>query len=391
MIERPLLGRPEGIYWYILQTHAAAEVAFNRYLRFASKAQGFIKDKNESEKSITLLNDAHLFFKSGQNFEDLRVETLDGCVIDEYRQQHPDLWSKVVRPMLARHKGWCDILTTPNGFDHSKDLCDFALEHEQEWGVFHAPSTEAWWWTPQEVASAKETMSEDEFAQEILAEFREMGAGKAYKNHGSWNQSKSNPFCSYQTYSPHLPIVVGLDFNVGLMCWELGQVRGPDSYWADEIAVSNTNSEECAKVLVEKVAGHKSGVILIGDSSGNANKTSAVGKTDYSLIIRVLRDSGISFRNLTPDSNPHVKDRINCVNGRLKAADGSVHLWYNPTTCKYLKRDFERVKWKEGTSGAILDKADPLATHSSDAMGYPVAYYSDLLKQQVGTLKVVSR
>lgn len=383
-------GPKNGIYWYILQTYDAAHVAFKRMYQFyRSCPEAFDKKPNESDLACRFIHGPEISFKSGKNYQDLRIETLDGCVIDEYRQQPKELWTMVIRPMLGAKKGWCDILSTSNGFDHFKDLFDFALTQPDEWGVFQAASTEAPWWTPQEIASARALMSEDEFAQEILAEFREMGAGKAYKNHGTWNHASINPFCSYQTYSPHLPIVVGLDFNVGLMVWQLGQVAGTDFYFADEIAVENTNSEECAKVLVEKVKDHKEGVVLIGDASGNANKTSAVGKTDYSIITRILKEAGIKYRNLTPDSNPHVKDRVNCVNGRLKAADGSVHLWYNPLKCKYLKRDFERVKWKSGTEGAMFDKKDPLVTHASDAMGYPVAHYSDLLKKSVGTLKII--
>lgn len=392
MIEKPITGRRSGVYWYVLQTHSAAEIAFNRYLTQVSKANGFLIYKNESEKKVVLCNRASLFFKSGENYEDLRAETLDGCVIDEFRQQSPDLWPKVIRPMLARRNAWCDILSTPNGFDHTKDLYDFALEHPEEWATVHAPSTDAWWWSKEEIESARATMSDDEFAQEILAEFREVGVGKVYKGHGTWNQKTQNPFSiTGQQWSPYLPIIVGLDFNVGLMAWELLQNRGPDFYYGDEIAIKNTDSEECGKALVEKVKGHKQGVILIGDSSGNARKTSAVGQTDYSIIKNILKSAGIKCVDNTPEANPPVKDRINCVNAALKAADGSSHLWYHPTNCKYLKRDFERVKWKDGTDGAVLDKSDPLSTHASDAGGYPVVYYSVLLRKMVGTLKVIPR
>lgn len=391
MVERPAIGRQDGIYWYVLQTHSAAEIAFNRYVALTKNAFGLITAKNESEKKITLFNGSNLFFKSGQNFEDLRAETLDGAIIDEFRQQHPSLWTGIIRPMLARRKGWCDVLSTPNGFDHTKDLNDYALDHPEEWGVFHAPSTQAWWWTPQEIASAKAQMSEDEFAQEIGAEFREIGVGKVYKSHGTWNQDNQNPFTvTGLEWSPYLPIIVGLDFNVGLMAWELLQTRGNQFYFGDEIAIKNTNSEECAKVLVEKVKGHKLGVILIGDASGNARKTSAVGQTDYSIILNVLKSAGIKVVNRTPEANPPVKDRVNCMNASLKSADGSVNLWYN-AKCKYFKRDLERVKWKDGTDDAVFDKKDPLVTHSSDAGGYPVVHYSALVRKEIGTLKVIKR
>lgn len=388
---KPLQSRDNGVYWYILQTYGAATVAFRRYFKMV-QGTPLLVDSNKSERFIQLMNGATIFFKSGKNFEDLRAETLDGAVIDEVRQQHADLWPMVIRPMLSRRKGWCDFLSTTNGFDHFKDLYDFALIHPDEWSVFHAPSTEAPWWTEEEITSAKTTMSEDVFAQEILAEFREIGAGKTYKNHGVHNQLAENPFAvrGYE-WSPYLPIIVGLDFNVGICAWELGQVKAGDFYFGDEIALENTDTEQMAVVLAERVKDHRPGIILVGDASGNARRTSAVGETDYKIIKKVLQSKGIHYEDKTPTENPGVKDRVNCVNSMLKAADGSVHLRYNPVRCKYLKRDFERVKWKQGADGAFLDKSDPLATHASDAMGYPVTLFSNVFRERPGRMRVIVR
>lgn len=390
MIYRPLQGRPNGVYWYVLQTYSAAKIAFKRYAALIQHTPIF-KSKNKSELSVTLINNITLFFKSGRNFEDLRAETLDGAVIDEVRQQHADLWPKVIRPMLGRRKGWCYFLSTTNGFDHFKDLCDFA-DNRPNWSVFHSPSTEAWWWTPEEIAEARATMSEDVFAQEIMAEFREIGVGKVYKSHGIWNQKIENPLAVRgMEWSPYLPIIVGLDFNVGLMVWELGQRNGNRIHYADEIAVENTDTAECSIILIDKVKDHKPGVILVGDASGNARRTSAVGETDYKIIKKILTDAKIKYEDRTPKENPFIKDRINAMNSSLKAADGSVNLTYNPGRCKYLKRDFERVKWKQGADGAFLDKSDPLATHSSDAAGYPVVLFSDTFRERPGIVRVISR
>lgn len=390
MVYRPLQGRFGGIYWYILQTHSAAEVAFNRYWDLLRTApQLMLQKPNESEKSFRLLNDSRVFFKSGQNFEDLRVETLDGAIIDEHRQQHPSLWSKVIRPMLARRGGWADIYSTPNGFEHFYDLFQAALL-DPEWGAFHAPSTEAPWWTAEEIASARSTMSEAEFAQEIMAEFHEMGVGKVYLNHGSHNWVDHNPFgIRGLDWSQHLPIVVGLDFNVGMMCWELGQVKGRDIYYGDEIAISNTNTEQCAQVLAERVKGHKAGVVIVGDASGKARKTSS-SETDYVILMRILRAlcPGIEIRNLTPEVNPPVKDRVNIMNSALKSADGSVHFYYNRKKCPRLGRDLDRVTWKAKAQDAQFDKSDPLLTHSSDAAGYPVCLFANEFRAKPGRMHI---
>jgi len=357
---------------------------------YRASPSAFDKKPNESDLLCRFRHGPEIAFKSGRNYEDLRIETLTHVVIDEYRQQPPQLWPMVIRPMLGARKGTASLLSTANGFDHFKDLWDFALANPNEWDAFHAPSTIAPWWTPEEIASARATMSDDEFAQEIMAEFREFGKGKVYKNHGVHNQLDYNPFApSGMLWSPYLPIIVGLDFNVGFMRWQLLQARAGDFYFADELSVDNTNTQEMVPLLIEKVKEHKPGIILVGDASGKANKTSAAGATDYSIIMKELKTANIQVKNLTPESNPHVKDRVNMVNSRLKAADGSIHMWYHPVRCKALKKDCERVVWKQSAEGAIIDKSKLDLTHASDAAGYPICAFSEEWKGKVSTLRVI--
>lgn len=74
-------------------------------------------------------------------------------------------------------------------------------------------------------------------------------------------------------------------------------------------------------------------------------------------------------------SNPPVKDRINCVNAKLRNYAGHHSLLVDPA-CKQLIKDFEQVCWKADPNGnalAELDKSDPMRTHTSDAVGYLIA------------------
>ena len=397
MIIRPLEGRPLGIYWYVLQTSSAAEIAFNRYWHELKRAEHLLLCKpNESEKRVTLINGANIFFKSGHNFEDLRAETLDGAIIDEVRQQSPKLWPMVIRPMLSKRKGWCDFYSTPNGFDHFYDLFE-AAKGKKSWSAFHAPSSEAWWWDEQEIDEARSEMSQAEFDQEIGAQFRNIHVGKVYSSEGPWNHSSTSPFSvSGQICVPYLPVVLGMDFNVANMSWHLGQFRGKTSHWFDEIHIENTNtqqtSEELGNRLMElKKAGLLKGspnVIICGDATGDSRHSSA-SQNDYTIVCEKLNALGITWSNETPDGNPPVKERINTMNARLKAADGSVTLTYDPVKCPRLKKDFDRVAWKEGTS--LLDQfTDKSLTHASDSVGYPVQRFAPVeLNGSVGTLTVV--
>jgi hypothetical protein len=76
-----------------------------------------------------------------------------------------------------------------------------------------------------------------------------------------------------------------------------------------------------------------------------------------------------------PSANPPVKDRVNCVNARMRNHAGQYRLMVNPC-CKDLIKDFEQVCWKTDPHGnplVELDHSDPIRTHVSDALGYMIA------------------
>ena len=64
----------------------------------------------------------------------LRGIYLDGCVIDEYGDVHPSLFTEVLRPALSDRLGWALFIGTPKGSNHFKELRDFADN----------PSNEGW-------------------------------------------------------------------------------------------------------------------------------------------------------------------------------------------------------------------------------------------------------
>lgn len=395
---RPLTGRFGGIYWNVLQTYNAAEIAFDRMCRLLYKTELIRRKPHESDLCIFLQNGANVFFKSGDKPQNLRAETLDGAIIDECRQQKKEVWNQVVLPMLGRYNGWCDFYSTPNGFDWFYDLDQMAINQnpDGEWASFHAPSTECWWWTAAQILQAKASMSDSEFAQEILAEYRDLHRGSAYVNFSQDNLRKTSPFLSRdEIYTPNLPYIIGLDFNVMPMAWEIGQQRNGVFYWFDEIYLEHTHTQEAAKELVARLKRMECrgtpNVILVGDSTGTARKTSASGETDYKIIKQALKEAGITFEDRTPSVNPPVKDRINTMNAMLKAADGSIKLFFHPTGVPHLVKDMQRVTWKLGAESILDQVTDRSLTHASDAAGYPTFAMSKLWKQSAGGVFVIPR
>jgi len=389
-------AKPNTVYWFVSPTYKQAKKMYRRMKKAIQKNIGMWR-KNDSELIITLKNGSTIQYVSGEVYDNLRGETLHGCVIDEVRDQNKNLWARIIRPMLTSTKGWCAFVGTPNGFDHFYDLSLKALTNKN-WAFLNAPSTCNPAFTKEEYDDAKRDMTLEEFEQEIEAQFRSLTQGQAYK---SFNRERNireiAPWMSEDKFHPFMPIELYLDFNVDFISWTYGQYKeGVGHYFRDEIRMSG-NTELAALEFVSrfKTFGIRAeiGVNIVGDASGKSRKTSAdIGATDYTILCDVLKDNGITYRNLTPESNPPVKDRVNTVNARLYAADKHTELWVHPD-CQFAIKDFERVLWKEGSQKAILDQTkDPSLTHSTDGIGYGVCVRNPIKGTgNVGILRRIRR
>jgi len=373
-----------GVYWFVAPTYAQAEVHWRR-VRNSMDPRCFL-ERNKTHKYFRFLSGSYLFYKSGDNFDNLRTETLDGVVIDEVREQSKDLWPLVIYPMLGTTGGWADFISTPNGFDHFFDVSERAKnDAETDWSFFNAPSTCNPVFTQEEFEVARNEMSEAQFAQEIMAEFRDLTAGRAYICFGDHNRVTANPWSNVLPFSPYLPIVVACDFNLSPMSWTIGQTKGGDWCWFDEIYLHQSHTAEAANELVARIKhyramGHKAkpSLIITGDATSHAGQRAAEGRSDYDILTTVLRDNDISFQLKVPAANPGVKDRVNTMNSKFRSADGTVHCWilepgsFPGFGCPMLIRDCQRVVWKTGARARpLLDQVkDPDLTHASDGPGY---------------------
>jgi hypothetical protein len=398
---------PNTTYWFISPTFDQAKKQYRRLVGMLSPCWSVLKKKNQTELRVKLITNSVIEFKSGEVLHNLRGETLHGCIIDELREQPRELWAQIINPMLRTTSGWCAFISTPNGFDHFYDLAEKAKNDTRgKWAFFEAPSTANPLFTQEEFEDARHEMSEAEFEQEILAKFRNIFSGRTYSSESTLNRLLFSPFCQgrEEMVSRFLPVTIALDFNVNPMSWHLGQFRGENSYWFDEIHVADTNTEECSRELVEKLVALKDAGLLLcspmvqlcGDATGNSRNTKAT-QSDYDLIKRALDDAGITWTDSTPAANPPVKQRVNTMNSRLCSAAGVRTLFYHPGRCPWLAVDFERVSWKEGVS-SILDQSVTAqignktftVSHASDGVGYAVCVYAPIeLHGGVGKMLVV--
>jgi len=137
-----------------------------------------VSKKNETELSITLTNGSTIYLKGSEDPDKLRGVRIDFCIFDEcaFIAKWDEVW-KVMRPTLADSKAHCWFISTPNGFNHFKEMAE---KTDQDWEYFHFTSYDNPYIPKEEIEAMKQEMDEDSFAQEILGEFRKM-TGLVYK------------------------------------------------------------------------------------------------------------------------------------------------------------------------------------------------------------------
>ena len=394
--------KPLGTYWFISPTYAQAKVQYRRLMRALRPSPGAVLHTTLGELMIILRNGSVIWFKSGEVLDDLRGETLDGVVIDEVREQHPDLWSLVVRPMLATTKGWAVFISTPNGFDAFYDFAEKAKFNEGgNWFFSSVPSTANPGFSKQEVEECRLDMTEAEFSQEIMAEFREIKVSRTYWNYSVSNEEFVSPFghgegTESELICPWLPIEVAMDFNLNPMAWSLGQAKARDSYWFDEIHIDSRGEEmgtpAAAAELVDMVKDHEAGLVVVGDATGKSGQRAAGGKSDYDIVFNALKEAGIHYVDKTPKANPFIKDRINTMNNSLKDAKGRRHLFLHPKRCKFLRQDFIKGKFKKGAKLALDPGPKMDIHHSADGVGYHQCERAPIKRVgNVGRMRVIRR
>lgn len=195
--------------------------------------------------------------------------------------------------------------------------------------------------------------------------FRPPLTGRCYH---AFNVDKHRVQCTYDRALGELQL--WCDFNVHAMRWLIVQCVPLEIRVLDEIALGqNQDTQTAADEFVRRARalGHKGQVVVCGDASGNARRSSAT-ETDYAILRRTISDAEWHVAVRVPAANPPVLERVKSVNWHLKGNEGRTVL-VDPKAEELLK-DFAKVGWKPGTQD--IDKSDPERTHASDAFGYGV-------------------
>lgn len=175
--------------WWVAPTYAQASVAW----RVARPVAAQLGDTvvREAERVLRLPAGGEIWFKSADQPDNLRGESIDFLVVDEADFLDGAVWDHVLRPALADRKGRALFVSTPNiegGWFHR--LFQRGQRRESDWRSWSFPSETNPYLDPRELAAARAQLPAIVARREFDAEFVSAAGARIQR---AWLRSGAPP------------------------------------------------------------------------------------------------------------------------------------------------------------------------------------------------------
>lgn len=369
MLRAAQTGMQQNV-WYVAPTYRQAKTILWPMLKEAVPKKN-IWYKNETDLEIGIKGyKSVISLKGAENDQSLRGAALSFLVLDEVQGIPLQTFDEVLFPAMTDQQADGVFIGTPmgkgNNAMYQMYLRGKRLDNWKSWQYTTADGGNV---PPEELAMARQQMSEKQFNQEFLASFESL-QGRLYYNFDLERHVQD----TVKDIGNRL--LVGIDFNVNPMCAVLGQEVGDELHIFDEIKLEDSNTMEMCQAIKDRYPNRD--VVVFPDASGKNRTTKSIyGQTDHSII-----KSNFGFKLFVKQSNPKVSDRINDVNALLKNADGRARFFVHPR-CDNLIQTLDGHTYKEGTNDPDKDSG---LDHMGDAVGYLISYKYSVIKRGVSKL-----
>ena len=357
---------PNRKIFYIAPTYRQAKQIIWEDLKQQLASKRWAKKINESDLSITLVNNSKIFLRSADNPDSLRGVSMDFLIMDEAAMIDQRMWTEVCRPALSDKEGHGLFITTPRGMNWIYDLFNNA-GHLPDYESFQYTTLEGGNVPAEEVQAAKRELDEKSFRQEYEATF-ETYAGLIYYN---WD-SKTNVINEPPHVDDRTLLHIGMDFNHTPLSACIATIQGDQITFFDEVKIDGSNTWEMVEEIRNRYPNNR--VWVNPDASGNQRRTSS-NTTDH----KILQQAGFTLK--VKGNNPPVRDRIAAVNANLKSAEGDIRLRVT-ANCKNVIKCISSQVYKEGTMIPEKDGPNDMS-HMNDALGYLVHWTNPIRGPQL--------
>ena len=303
-----------GLFGYVAPfQNQARRIAWDYFKFFA---EPLIRDANEAQMTLTLVNGAKISLFGADNADAMRGLGFSGVYMDEYGDFKPSVFGNVIRPALSDKQGWAVFAGTPKGKNQFWDIYETARRIPDEWFVLRLPASESGLLPQGELNAAKAQLSEDQYLQEFECSFEAAIIGAFFGTEMRLAEPRINERVVFtEGYPVHSAWDLGYRDDTAIWWY---QVVGGEVRVIDFFAVSGADIRTIAEVVVNK--GYNYGKhYLPHDARAKSLQT---GRS----IVEQLADH-LGIANLSVVPNIGVQDGIQAIRQMLPRT------WFNSVKC----------------------------------------------------------
>lgn len=349
---------PPPRYSYIAPTYTQAKDTAWNYLKYYSAPIPGIEIRESELSVIYPPHGARVRLFGADNYNALRGGYNDGLVLDEPADIDPRAWPEVIRPTLSDSgiEGWATFIGTPKGrnwfwrADRNESGSELA-----DWFRLTLKASETGILNPKELASVRESLSEEAYAQEYECSFEAAILGAYYAK--LMVQAEADGRISGVPHEPTAMVYTSFDLGVRdqTAIW-FAQVVGREVRVIDYYEASGVGLDHYVREITSKpylYAGH----IVPHDVQARELGT---GKSRLEVL------ESLGLKNLTIAPMHHVEDGINAVRVLLPRC------WFDLKRCS---RGIDALKLYRADYDDKLQTLKPRpvhdwTSHAADAFRY---------------------
>ena len=366
----PFLGQAKAVAWDYCKSFAQA-VPGTRFL--------------ESELTCVLPTGARIRLLGTENANALRGLYLDDLVLDEPADMPRQVWTQVLRPMLADRQGRALFCGTPQGTDNLLyDVWQQAgADSTGLWSRFRFPASETGYLPQAELKAARNGMDEAEYLQEFECSFAAAVRGAYYAPliDAAEREGRVHPLPHAPELSVHTAWDLGMDDATAIWFFQVE----PSGNWRilDYYEASGEGLAHYAHVLAEK--SHPQGATTVDGGMAGRGFTYGLHIAPHDIRVRELGTgqsrwetaAQLGIRFATAPALP-LADGIDAVRRHLP------RFWFDAGACapglKALRA--YRRRWRAGAAqnsqGGGSGPLHDWASHAADALRYAVTGFRPL-------------
>ena len=191
-------NKPCRILW-VSPVYSQADKV-QKELMQAIGSSGIVESCNYSSSEIKLKTGSIILFRSAERYDNIRGLTMDYGVIDEAAFCKDEAWTEAIRPVFMVNGKKVLFISTPKGKNWFFNLYQLGISQDnKQYKSYTGSSYDTPYIDIEEIEDAKNTLPENVFKQEYLANFLDAG-GEVFTNLNKnvfhkYSQPQGKVFC----------------------------------------------------------------------------------------------------------------------------------------------------------------------------------------------------